>query len=103
MDDRHPGVGVGDDVLEDRAAIGGIDRDGHRAEAVDTEPGLERHRTVGEPDQHRLAARDRQVGKPLGQRERVAESCLVGPSGAIVENGEEVATTFHGVACEHAR
>ena len=55
MGDHQPRLGQGDRMLEQRAAIGGIDRHEHGAEIVEAEPDAQGVGAVRQPDQHALA------------------------------------------------
>ena len=73
MGDDQPGVGVLDDMLQQPAAIGEVDRHVDGAEIVEAEPDPDRVGSVGQPGQHVVALPRRPArASPIAVRRAIA-------------------------------
>ena len=88
MHDHQARFRQADGVLEQAAAIGGVDRYEHRAEIVESEPDPQAVGIVRQPHQDALALFDSERAQRVRRANRQRLHLSIGPLLAVGENGE---------------
>ena len=99
--DHQPRLRKADRMLEQRAAIGGVDRYEHGAEIVETEPDAHAVGAVRQPDKHALTLLDAERAQCVGGANGFGLHVGVSPLLAVGEDGEDLIRLLARPALDH--